>query len=109
MKNDNYINTRYQIEKNTYDIKAIDSKYNKLKLLRKFENYYDINKLDVEFDKSKYEFMPLPNDMNNLFKKVFRTRMKTPNNWNDIKKIYVHSIKNITSHDIIKRYSMYKK
>ena len=88
MKNDNYINTRYQIEKNnTYDIKAIDSKYNKLKLLRKFENHYNINKLDVEFNKNEYEFMTLPNDMNNLFKKVFRTRMKTPNNWNDIKNV----------------------
>ena len=109
LKSDTYINICYQREKNnTYDIKAIDSKYNKLKLLRKFENFYDINKLDVGFDKSEYDFIPLPSDMNNLFKKVFRTKMKTPNNWNDIKKLYVHIIKNITSHDIIKGFRCMK-
>ena len=54
-----------------YDINAINSKCNELKLLRNFENYYCINKLDVEFNNDEYEFIKLPNDMNILFRKVF--------------------------------------
>jgi hypothetical protein len=80
----------------------MDSRYNKMKLLRQFEKHFKIDKLDVDFNKEESKFINMTDEMHHLFKKVFRTSIKQPTKWNDIKKLYIHIIKNITTHDIIK-------
>lgn len=101
LKADNYINKQLNnLNEKTYDIKIIDSDYNKINLLRKFESEFDIGHLDIEFDKGD-QIIEMKNDMYLLFKKLFRTTTPKPTNNKDLKKLYVQLIRNITTSKII--------
>jgi hypothetical protein len=80
---------------NSYDIAQLTSTVNKILYIRKLEESFDIGYLNVEFDgnDSKVEF---DNEMWKMIKTLFRTEKGKPKNTNEVKKLYVSMLKNIT-------------
>ena len=99
-KSDDYIKSKLsETSNNTYDIKLLHSSYYKIKLLRMFENTFNIQPLDVGFeDKNNVE---MDDVMHSLIRTVFRTTKTKPSNSDELRKLYISIIKNITNNNII--------
>jgi hypothetical protein len=100
LKSDEYIDQKINnaIE-NGFDLKLPSNIYNKIKLLRVIETTYNIKPLDVDF-KNEGD-ITMTDEVFTLFKTLFRTQKKKPNNYKELKKLYVGIIKSITCNDII--------
>jgi hypothetical protein len=108
LKDDEYINKKIQEAKNnSYDIKNLSSTYNKIHEIRNLENKYNIQKLQVDYNNNgPIEMM---DDEYNYIKSIFRISKPKPANYDELKKIYVTMIKNVTTNDFIKTCKSMKK
>lgn len=115
LKDEEYINEKLDHQRiNSYDIKTINSIYNKIKIVNKFEQCLNIKKLDVEFKslnndtiikdyKTEANFLKtaLPDDFYDLIKKVFRLTTEKPKNIYSCQQLYIKLIKHISYNGII--------
>jgi hypothetical protein len=100
LKSDEYIDDKLKhIHNQGFEVKAITSTYNKIKLLRAIEKTYDIQPLDVEFDKTGC--IEMSDKMYCLFKTLFRSQKAKPTTYEELKQMYVGIIKSITCNEII--------
>jgi hypothetical protein len=80
---------------NSYDIAQLTSTVNKILYIRKLEETFDIGYLNVEFEGNddKIEF---DNELFKMIKTLFRTEKGKPGSLNDVKKLYLSMLKNVT-------------
>jgi len=102
LKDDLFIyNKMTQFEQNNFKCNSFKSVYHKINILRQLEKTYNINNFDVSTMpiKEKVNF-----DLNlyKLIKSTVKTEKSIPKNIDDVKKLYVSLLKNITSSDFIK-------
>jgi hypothetical protein len=101
LKDDEYINKKIQEAKNnSYDIKNLSSIYNKIHEIRNLENKYNIQKLQVDYDNNGP--IEMNDDQYKYIKSIFRISKPKPKDYDELKKIYVTMIKNVTTNDFIK-------
>ena len=81
--------------KNNMAIKTTDNINNKIKLFRMFENDNNISAFDLNFTQSPNIKLDITNEKYNHLKTVFRITKKTPENINDMRKMYIGMLKNI--------------
>jgi hypothetical protein len=96
LQNDDYL--KGELEKkheNSYDIAQLTCTVNKILHIRKLEETYEMGYLNVMFDgnDSKIEF---DEGVYKMIKTLFRTEKGKPKNLNDVKKLYLSMLKNVT-------------
>jgi hypothetical protein len=100
LRSDEYINKKMKIAKEkSFNVKNMTLIYNKIKFIRQFEQEYNIRPFEVDYiyegdikmDDSQYKYI----------KNIFRITQKKPENYNELKKIYISMIRNITSNNLI--------
>lgn len=103
---DGYNINKKMVEKsqNTFLINILNDSNVKISILNKLENYYNINHVDIlTLDTSEIEFKPVSNELWNHISKAFRKsdNKKDPQNWYELKQLFVSIIKNITCSEYI--------
>jgi hypothetical protein len=102
LKSDTYIKNKLKdLKNNTFDIKIITNKYNKIKLLRTLMNYYNIDYFDI---KREPDLNPITliNGWS-IYKKAFRINKSRPINKYQLIITIVNMIRHITNREIIKQ------
>ena len=99
LKTDEYITKKIN-NNDMFKVQAINTSYNKIGIIRKYEKQFNLKPLDINYDKN--DVIDINNNMWLLTKKLFRTTIEKPQNMTDFKKLYIHMIKNITGSDFIK-------
>lgn len=83
----------------SFNIKNMSLIYNKIKFIRQIEQEYNIRPFEVEYtqegditmDDNKYKYI----------KNIFRITQKKPENYNELKKIYISMLRNVTNNNLI--------
>ena len=100
LRSDEYINKKMMIAKEkSFNVKNMTLIYNKIKFIRQFEKKYKIAPFEVEYtyegevimDESQYKYI----------KNIFRITQKKPTNYNELKKIYISMLRNVTNNNLI--------
>ena len=100
LRSDEYINKKMIIAKEkSFNIKNMSLIYNKIKFIRQIEQEYNIRPFEVEYtqegditmDDNKYKYI----------KNIFRITQKKPENYNELKKIYISMLRNVTNNNLI--------
>jgi hypothetical protein len=101
-KTNNFIkNNMDELEKTSYNIKIINNIYNKIGLLREFENIYNITPFELNFElKENIPINKLSNEKFTIYKKIFRSEKNQPINISELKAFYVQMFKNIVGGNI---------
>ena len=100
LKSDTYIDIKLlQTYQTGFDVKTIESIFNKIKLLRCLEEKYDIGLLNVACD--KVGDIVMDDATFKLFNNLFRSTKKKPTNFKELMQLYFCIIKNITCNEII--------
>jgi hypothetical protein len=108
LKNDEHINKKiHEAKENSFDIKNISSVYNKIHVITKLEAKYNIQKLQVDFKNNGP--IEMNDDEYKYIKSIFRISKPKPKDYDELKKIYVTMIKNVTTSDFIKTCKSNKK
>lgn len=102
LKDQDYIKRKLDnVRENSFDVKTVENKYNKIMTLHHLENKYNIKHLEVDYklsgdinmDESEYNYLK------KLFN--FRNTKQQPKTYDELRSIYVSMIKHITTNDII--------
>ena len=82
--------------------KIFIKKNNKILLLRKVEEYFNLNPLEVDFQINKLnDFKELEEILYNNIKLAYRISLKNPQNYNEFRKFYVNMIRHIGTNEIV--------
>ena len=105
LKSDAYIKDRLEKKGQTcYKTKLVRSTEHKILLLRELEEYYNIGRLEVDFNKGADMFgehAPRWADTFNNIKYVFETKKKPPTNQKELKELYVFMLKQLGNKEMI--------
>lgn len=95
-KDDDYINTKFEdIGKKSMDVKMINNKYSKLKLLKMFETHYKINRFNFDINTVNID-KEISNEFKIMYEEIFSKQKKQSfTTKQNIIQIYVKIIKNI--------------
>ena len=100
LKSDQYINNKLnELKQNTYDVKTLTNIYNKISLLRKLMNHYNINYFKIN-NKPDLSPIKLIDDWF-LYVKVFRIHKDKPTNIYEMICSIIMMIKHITNSNMI--------
>lgn len=100
LRSDEYINKKMTIAKEkSFNVKNMTLIYNKIKFIRQIEQEYNIKPFQVDYtqegeiimDDNKYKYI----------KNIFRITQKKPENYNELKKIYISMLRNVTNNNLI--------
>jgi hypothetical protein len=97
LQSDAFLKSELEMKhENSYDIAQLTCTVNKILYIRKLEDAFNIGYLNMDFvrkDDTKIEF---DNELWKMIKILFRTEKGKPKNLNEIKKLYLSMLKNIT-------------
>jgi hypothetical protein len=100
LRSDEYINKKIiKAKEKSFNVKNMSFIYNKIKFIRQFEQDYNIRPFEVDYtlegdinmDETIYKYIT----------NIFRITQKKPENYNELKKIYISMLRNITSNNLI--------
>jgi len=101
-KSYDYIKSKVKEEnENAFYITIYNSSYNKIKYIKEMEQKYNIHFLNKEFNDRNEEKIEMSDEEYNKMKIIFRSEKEKPKTYDDLKKIYVGLIKNITGNKLI--------
>jgi len=100
LRSNEYINKKIELANiNSYDVKNMTLIYNKIKFIRQFEEDYKIKPLEVDYINEGDVEM---NDKQyNYIKNIFRISQKKPETYEQLKRIYISMLRNITNNNLI--------
>jgi hypothetical protein len=100
LRSDEYINKKMAISKEkSFNVKSMTLIYSKIKFIRQFEQKYKIAPFEVDYT---YEGDVIMDDVQYKYiKNIFRITQKKPTNYNELKKIYISMLRNITNNNLI--------
>ena len=94
-KTNEYITKKLNnLQKDSFDVKNIDSKYNKINIIRKFEEHYKIQRFDFTFENIDITVEP-SNELKSVITHLFRTKKNKYDTKKELVKIYIQLIRNI--------------
>ena len=100
LKSDEYINIKLnKIDGETFKVKAIDTVYNKIHIIRNFEKSFKLKPLQIDYKTS--EPIEIKDELWAFVKKLFRITKDKPINMTEFKPLYISMIKNICDTEII--------
>lgn len=100
LRSNEYINKKIQLANiNSYEVKNMTLIYNKIKFIRQFEETYNIKPLEVDFiNEGDIE---MNDEQYNYIKNIFRISQKKPETYEQLKRIYISMLRNITNNNLI--------
>jgi hypothetical protein len=97
LQSDAFLKSELEMKhENSYDIAQLTCTINKILYIRKLEDVFNMGYLNMDFvgnDDNKIEF---DNELWKMIKTLFRTEKGKPKNMNEVKKLYLSMLKNIT-------------
>ena len=88
-------------ETGSFSLVNFGTTYHKLQLVLKLEKEMKINRLQIDAKINEITFYEIPDKLYNLFKKTFRITRPKPKNTNDLFKMYISMLKNITCSEFV--------
>jgi hypothetical protein len=103
VRTDEYIKQKFDnVEELNYNIKTLESHFTKIRILRQFEQKYNLNMFDFNNDFFNSEAtVDLEDSYFKMLKSIFRSEKKTPKTAKELKAFYIQMIKNITCNDLV--------
>jgi hypothetical protein len=100
LKTDDYIKGKLiGVKESSYDIKNMTMIYSKVKTVRDLEKKYKIQSLEVDY--TMFGDINMDDNEYRYIRNVFRITRDKSTNYNDLRRIYISMIRNITTGDLI--------
>ena len=104
-KRDEYIEGKLlEMQHINFNVRVMNSVYNKIKIIRELETTYNIGFLNVAGKRN--DPIEMKDGTYKLIKAVFKTSKKAPNNYKGLMKLYVGMLRNVSGSNLISSYQL---